>query len=161
MLSVKHARKRWGVICVLDGSKALRKGILEHFGDRADIQRCLIHKIRNVEAKLDKEYHFDFKEKIHQAYSMNDYDACKLSMNNLVTWLGKISHNAAESLQDGLEDIFTLHRISESDMPPELRKTFYTTNLIESGFSSPKLRVRRVKRWRKNTDMIKRWAGSH
>ena len=146
------------VICVLDGSKALRKGILEHFGDRADIQRCLIHKIRNVEAKLDKEYHFDFKEKIHQAYSMNDYDACKLSMNNLVTWLGKISHNAAESLQEGLEDIFTLHRIN---MPPELRKSFYTTNLIESGFSSPKFRVRRVKRWRKNTDMIKRWAGSH
>ena len=92
MLSVKHVRKRRGVICVLDGSKALRKGVIDHFGERADIQRCLIHKIRNVEAKLDKLYHSDFKEKIHQAYSLNDYEECKVSMNNIVNWLSKISH---------------------------------------------------------------------
>jgi len=146
------------VICVLDGSKALRKGVIEHFGDRADIQRCLIHKIRNVEAKLDKIYHADFKEKIHQAYSMNDFEECKTSMNNVINWLGKISHNASESLKEGLDDILTLHRIK---MPPELRKSFYTTNVIDSAFSNPKFRIRRVKRWRKKTDMIKRWAGSH
>lgn len=146
------------VICVLDGSKALRKGVINHFGERADIQRCLIHKIRNVEAKLDKVYHSDFKEKIHQAYSMNGYEECKASMNNIVNWLGKISHNASESLKEGLDDILTLHRIA---MPPELRKSFYTTNVIDSAFSNPKFKVRRVKRWRKNNDMIKRWAGSH
>ena len=146
------------VICVLDGSKALRKGIIDHFGKRADIQRCLIHKIRNVEAKLDKVYHSDFKEKIHQAYSLNGYEECKASMNNIVNWLSKISHNASESLKEGLDDILTLHRIG---MPPELRKSFYTTNVIDSAFSNPKFRVRRVKRWRKNNDMIKRWAGSH
>jgi transposase-like protein len=146
------------VICVLDGSKALRKGVINHFGERADIQRCLIHKIRNVEAKLDKVYHSDFKEKIHQAYSLNGYEDCKASMNNIVNWLGKISHNASESLKEGLDDILTLHRIA---MPPELRKSFYTTNVIDSAFSNPKFRVRRVKRWRKSNDMIKRWAGSH
>lgn len=146
------------VICVLDGSKALRKGVINHFGERADIQRCLIHKIRNVEAKLDKVYHSDFKEKIHQAYSLNGYEECKASMNNIVNWLGKISHNASESLKEGLDDILTLHRIA---MPPELRKSFYTTNVIDSAFSNPKFRVRRVKRWRKKNDMIKRWAGSH
>ena len=134
------------VICVLDGSKALRKGVIEHFGDRADIQRCLIHKIRNVEAKLDKAYHSDFKEKIHQAYSLNGYEECKASMNSIVKWLSKISHNASESLQEGLNDILTLHRIS---MPPELRKSFYTTNVIDSAFAHPKFKIRRVKRWRK------------
>jgi putative transposase len=146
------------VICILDGSKALRKGVLDHFGKRADIQRCFIHKVRNVEAKLDKIHHFDLKEKMHQAYSLNDYEACKTSMDNIVNWLGKISHNASESLKEGLEDILTLHRIG---MPSELRKSFYTTNVIDSAFSNPKFRVRRVKRWRKNNDMIKRWAGSH
>jgi len=146
------------VICVLDGSKALRKGVLEHFGERADIQRCLIHKIRNVEAKLDKVYHEDFKEKIRQAYSLNDFEECKTSMHNVVNWLGKISHNASESLKEGLDDLLTLHRIK---MPPELRKSFYTTNVIDSAFSNPKFRIRRVKRWNKKTDMIKRWAGSH
>lgn len=145
------------IICILDGSKALRKGVVDHFGERADIQRCLIHKIRNVEAKLDKVYHTDFKEKIHQAYSLNGYEECKASMNNIVNWLGKISHNASESLKEGLDDILTLHRIG---MPPELRKSFYTTNVIDSAFSNPKFRVRRVKRWRKSNDMIKRWAGS-
>ena len=79
-------------------------------------------------------------------------------MNNIVNWLSKISHNASESLKEGLDDILTLHRIG---MPPELRKSFYTTNVIDSAFSNPKFRVRRVKRWRKNNDMIKRWAGSH
>lgn len=146
------------VICVLDGSKALRKGVLEHFGERADIQRCLIHKIRNVEAKLDKVYHEDFKEKIRHAYSLNDFEECKTSMHNVVNWLGKISHNASESLKEGLDDLLTLHRIK---MPPELRKSFYTTNVIDSAFSNPKFRIRRVKRWNKKTDMIKRWAGSH
>jgi putative transposase len=146
------------VICVLDGSKALRKGVVNHFGDRADIQRCLIHKIRNVEAKLDKVYHSDFKAKIHQAYSLNGYEECKASMNSIVNWLSKISHNASESLKEGLDDILTLHRIK---MLPELRKSFYTTNVIDSAFATPKFKVRRVKRWRKNNDMIKRWAGSH
>ena len=65
---------------------------------------------------------------------------------------------AAESLKEGLDDILTLHRIA---MPPELRKSFYTTNVIDSAFAHPKFRVRRVKRWRKSNDMIKRWAGSH
>jgi transposase-like protein len=125
---------------------------------RADIQRCLIHKIRNVEAKLDKVYHSDFKEKMHQAYSLNGYEECEASMNSIVNWLGKISHNASESLKEGLNDILTLHRIA---MPSELRKSFYTTNVIDSAFSTPKFRVRRVKRWRKSNDMIKRWAGSH
>ena len=146
------------VICILDGSKALRKGVLDHYGDRADIQRCLIHKIRNVEAKLDKVYHSDFKEKIHQAYSLNEYKDCAASMNSIVNWLGKISHNASESLKEGLDDILTLHRIG---MPPELRISFYTTNVIDSAFANPKFRVRRVKRWRKGNDMIKRWAGSY
>jgi putative transposase len=143
---------------VLDGSKALRKGVVNHFGDRADIQRCLIHKIRNVEAKLEKKYHFDFKQKIHQAYSLNGYEECKESMNSIVNWLSSISHNASESLKEGLDDILTLHRIR---MLPELRKSFYTTNVIDSAFATPKFKVRRVKRWRKSNDMIKRWAGSH
>lgn len=157
-IASRNIRFSHKVICVLDGSKALRKGVLDHFGKRADIQRCLIHKIRNVEAKLDKVYHSDFKEKIHQAYSLNGYEECKTSMNNIINWLSKISHNASESLKESLDDILTLHRIA---MPPELRKSFYTTNVIDSAFSNPKLRVRRVKRWRKSNDMIKRWAGSH
>jgi putative transposase len=146
------------VICVLDGAKALRKGVVDHFGESADIQRCLNHKVRNVEAKLDKKYHSAFNRRIHQAYSLNNYSECKTSMNDIVKWLSDISHNASESLKEGMDDLLTLHRIG---MPPELRKSFYTSNPIDSAFSSTKLRTMRVKRWNKKTDMIKRWASTH
>jgi putative transposase len=55
-------------------------------------------------------------------------------------------------------DLLTLHRI---EMPPALRVSFYTTNLIDSAFANPRYGINRVKRWRKNSDMIKRWLGAH
>ena len=64
---------------------------------------------------------------------------------------------ASESLKEGMDDLLTLHRIG---MPPELRKSFYTSNPIDSAFSSTKLRTMMVKRWNKKTDMIKRWAST-
>lgn len=145
------------VVAVLDGAKALRKGVVDYFGDRVEIQRCLNHKTRNIEAKLAKKYHYEFKTKMTQAYSLNDYGEAKAEINKLLEWLNQISHNASESLKEGLDDLLTLHRIQ---MPPGLRKSFYTTNLIESGFSDPRFKMNRVKKWIKSGDMIKRWAGA-
>jgi putative transposase len=145
------------VVAVLDGSKALRKAVVERFGDRVEIHRCLIHKMRNIEAKLAKKYHAEFKEKIKRAYWLNDYNDAKAEMTLALDWLRKISSNAAESLEEGFEDLLTLHRIK---MPPELRTSFYTTNLIESGFSNPRFKMNRVKKWIKSGDMIQRWAGA-
>ncbi|MDH4267883.1 MAG: IS256 family transposase [Deltaproteobacteria bacterium] len=146
------------VIAVLDGSKALKKGVISHFGkEHVAIQRCLIHKERNVIARLSKKHHTEFNTQVRQAYNSNDYDEAKKEFNSVISWLADINHNAAESMKEGLEEILTLHRLN---MPPQLRKSLYTTNLIESGFSNPRFKMNRVKRWRKDTDMIKRWAGA-
>ena len=56
-----------------------------------------------------------------------------------------------------MPDLLTLHRIG---MPPELRKSFYTTNLIESAFSPVKERSRRVKKWNHRTDQVLRWSST-
>lgn len=145
------------VVAVLDGAKALKKAVQGHFGDRVEIQRCLNHKMRNIQAKLAKKHHYDLKEKIRQAFSCNDYLEAKEEFQKIHQWLEKLNHNAAESLLEGLDDLLTLHKIK---MPSELRKSFYTTNLIESGFSHPRFKMNRVKRWIKHGDMIKRWAGA-
>lgn len=145
------------VVAVLDGGKALHKAVTEHFGNRVEIQRCLIHKMRNVEAKLAEKYYSEFATRVRQAYGLNDFTDAQTAMTNTLTWLQSISHNAAESFKEGFDELLTLHRIS---LPPELRKSFYTTNLIESGFSSPRFKMRRVKQWIKTGDMIKRWAGA-
>lgn len=145
------------IVAVLDGAKALKKGVETHFGQRVAIQRCLNHKVRNVEAKLAKKYHFELKERIRQAYGCNDYADARPEFDKIRDWLNQINVNAAESMEEGLEELLTLHKIN---MPPSLRKSFYTTNLIESAFADPRFKMRRVKRWIKQGDMIKRWAGA-
>ena len=92
-----------------------------------------------------------------QAYNCNKFEDAEVAFAGLLKWLDEISFSAARSLEEGLDELLTLHRIQ---MPPALRKSFYTTNLIESAFSTPRERTRRVKRWRKNTDQVLRWAGA-
>jgi len=146
------------VLAVLDGSKALRKGVIEHFGKgNVAIQRCLIHKERNVTSRLAKKYHKEFNRRVRQAYDTNDYEEAKKEFHSTIRWLEGINYNASESMKEGLEEILTLHRIN---VPPQLRKSLYTTNLIESGFSNPRFKMNRVKKWSTKNDMIKRWAGA-
>ncbi|MCB1174559.1 MAG: transposase, partial [Leptospiraceae bacterium] len=145
------------VVAVLDGAKALRKAVKHRFGDKVAIQRCLNHKVRNIEAKLPKKDRPELKDRMRQAYDCNKLADAKEEFEKIHGWLASISHNASESLLEGLDDLLTLHRIK---MPPALRKSFYTTNLIESGFSEPRFKMKRVKRWIHQGDMIKRWAGA-
>lgn len=146
------------VLAVIDGGKALRRGLIDHFGERVSIQRCLIHKKRNVIARLAKQHHREFSGKLSRAYNCNDLATAEEEIDGVVKWLEGINYNAAESLKEGMEDLLTLHRL---EMPPALRISFYTTNLIESAFANPRSGINRVKRWRKNSDMIKRWIGAH
>lgn len=145
------------LLAVLDGSKALKKAVTQVFGDRVEIQRCLTHKRWNVEAKLDKQHHRELQRRMAQAYNANDFESAQSSFKQTHQWLSEINHSAAASLQEGLDHLLTLHRIG---MPPALRKSFYTTNIMESAFSAAKARTRRVKRWQTQTDQVLRWAAS-
>lgn len=141
---------------VLDGSKALAKGVSEVFGENAVLQRCQQHKRENVLSYLPKNYHSLVRQRLNVAWGMTSYSEAKKSLLRVVEYLETISQSAANSLREGLEETLTLHRLNAS---PGLRKVLSTTNPIESCFSRSRDLLRNVKAW-KNEDMVCRWAAA-
>lgn len=144
------------MLIVLDGSKALRKAVNKTFGDGCAVQRCQIHKRRNVKDHLPKEFQSSADQRIRTAYAMKDYVQAKSQLVKTVTWLEAINPSAARSLEEGLEETLTLHRLG---LPESLRKSLQSTNLIESTFSVVTDVTKRVKRWR-GGDMRLRWTAA-
>lgn len=145
------------ILVVLDGSPALHRAVRDTFGEKVEIQRCLIHKRRNVESKLAKHHHRDLKLRMNQAFHCNTLEDAEKAFRSVHAWLAEFSHEAAVSLQEGMPELLTLHRIG---MPPPLRKSFHTTNLIESAISVARDTTSRVKRWRRDTDQLSRWCAA-
>jgi transposase-like protein len=146
------------VLVIQDGSKGIEKAARMFFGKRCVVQLCYLHKMKNILAKLPRNHHSEFVRRYQQAYAANGIEDASRNMQALLGWLQAISHSAAESLREGMENLLTLHRIA---MPPALRKSFYTTNCIDSSFSQPRARLNRVKRVRGSTDQALRWVGAH
>jgi len=145
------------VLIVSDGSKGIEKGIKQYFGENYDHQRCILHKMRNIKACLPKEYHDEFQIQYKAIFNLNEYSKAKESLKNMEQWLGEISETAKMSLLEGQDNLLTCHRIQ---LPIEIRKTFLSTNPIDSAFSHPRFQMNRVKRWRKNRDMTTRWTAA-
>lgn len=144
------------MLIVLDGGKALRKAVHKTFGDQSPVQRCQIHKRRNVKELLPKEYQGSVDQRIRTAYAMKDFDSARAQLEKTVEWLEGINPSAAASLREGLEETLTLHRLG---VPDELRKSLQSTNLIESALSVAADVVANVKRWRAG-DMRMRWIAA-
>ena len=144
------------VLFVLDGAKALRSAVKAHWGDQAIVQRCQLHKIRNVLSYLPKELQGTVERRMRNAYEMKTYDQALNELKKLIKWLRDRSDKAAGSLAEGLEATLTVHRL---DLPALLRTTFRSTNPIESIFDKVKTRGRRVKNW-KADNQLARWSAS-
>ena len=141
---------------VLDGGKALHTAVRRHAGEAAFIQRCQVHKKRNVVDHLPEEHKADVRRKLQNAYSMADYADAKRALEQLHYELMHLNPSAARSLEDGLEETLTVHKLR---VPDQLRRTLSCTNVIESAFSVVETVCRNVKRWR-DGDQIERWVGS-
>jgi putative transposase len=141
---------------VLDGGKALSAAVKKHAGEEAAIQRCQVHKRRNVLDHLPEEQKPPIAKRLNAAYAMEDYDAAKQSLNQLHRDLMDLNPSAARSLAEGLEETLTVHRLH---MPMQLRKTMASTNVIESAFSIVEQVCKNVKRWH-GGDQRERWVGS-
>lgn len=142
---------------VIDGSKALKKAIKEVFGDRSYIQRCTVHKKRNIKDKLPNYMQEEILQKFNAAYSKKTHKAAQAAFAKLQQELTfKRRHAAAASLTEGLQDLLTLHKLGITGV---LRKSLYTTNCIESVFSAARYYSRNVKRWRKEEQM-ERWMAA-
>jgi putative transposase len=134
---------------ILDGSKALHAAVRRHAGEAAFIQRCQVHKKRNIVDHLPDEHKADVKRKLQNAYA-------KRALDRLHRELTELNPSAARSLEEGMEETLTVHKLR---VPDQLRRTLCCTNVIESAFSIVETVCRNVKRWRTG-DQIERWVGS-
>ena len=141
---------------VLDGGKALHAAVKKYAGESAPIQRCQVHKRRNVLDHLTDEQKPLVAKKLNVAYALEDYAAAKLALEQLQRELMDVNPSAARSLGEGLEETLTVHRLH---VPLQLRKTLASTNVIESAFAIVERVCSNVKRWHPG-DQRERWVGS-
>jgi putative transposase len=141
---------------ILDGGKALHAAVKKYAGESASIQRCQVHKRRNVLDHLTDEQKPLVAKTLNAAYALEDYAAAKQALNTLHRELMDLNPSAARSLAEGLEETLTVHRLH---IPPQLRKTLASTNVIESAFSIVERVCANVKRWHAG-DQRERWVGS-
>jgi transposase-like protein len=141
---------------VLDGGKALHAAVKKFAGESAPIQRCQVHKRRNVLDHVTDENKPLIASKLNAAYAMEDYTAARQALDGLHRELMHLNPSAARSLAEGLEETLTVHRLH---VPQQLRTTLASTNVIESAFSIVETVCRNVKRWH-GGDQRERWIGS-
>ena len=141
---------------ILDGAKALASGVKSRFGKQTLIQRCRLHKEKNIKKYLPKKYHKVLSLKLKVAWGMTDYAEAKKELEKVHDWLATINIAAAKSLEEGFEETLTANKLNLS---PQLRKIFVSTNMIESAFSLTEDLCHNVKYWR-NANMAWRWAGT-
>ena len=141
-------------LLVLDGSKALHAAVKRVWGRNALIQRCQVHKKRNVREHLPEKHHDELSRQLHAAYNETDFDEALKRLQTTARWLDRLNPDAAASLREGMEETLTVTRLG---IPELLRRTLATTNPIESAFSVAGNVTRRVKRWREG-DMRQRWC---
>jgi putative transposase len=141
---------------VLDGGKALHAAVRKHAGDAAAVQRCQVHKRRNVLDHLADDQKEAVAKKLNAAYSLEEYEPAKQALDALHRELMHLNPSAARSLAEGMEETLTVHKLH---VHPQLRMTLSNTNVIESAFAIVERVCLNVKRWH-GGDQRERWVGS-
>ena len=145
-----------GLLVVLDGSKALRKAVNSVFGDRVVVQRCTLHKRRNVTDYLPKEQRATMDRRLAGVFAEPNHAVGLRKANLLAKELELAYPDAAGSLREGLEEMFTVARLGAN---PTLRRSLTTTNAIESLISIARTTTGHVKNWR-DGEMRRRWCAA-
>ncbi len=145
-----------GLLVVLDGAKGLRKAVDKVFGKKAAVQRCHWHKRENVLGYLPTGLKPVMKRKLGAAYEKPTYAAAKAALQRIRAELAEVNASAAASLDEGLEETLTLHRLG---LFKELGRSFKTTNCLENVNALIGQRTDKVDCWR-NADQKHRWLAT-
>jgi putative transposase len=143
------------ILVVIDGAKALASAVTAVF-DHPVIQRCQLHKIRNVLSYLPKNQHTFVERKMRTAYRESDHTRARSSLIALARSLEAKHPDAAGSLREGLDQTLTVLTL---ELPETLARTLRSTNAIESMIGICRDHARNVKRWR-DGDMVRRWCAA-
>jgi len=142
------------LLCVIDGGKGLRKALGQVLGDRAVVQRCQVHKLRNVLDQLPGAQRAYVRQAMREAYRGERVEPARKRLLALIAWLVRQGEDqAAASLREGLEESLTVVKLK---LPPTLRRSLATTNAIENLLGHVRRVTRNVKRWK--GDMARRWT---
>lgn len=141
------------LLAVLDGSSALKKAVLKFFHD-AVIQRCLVHKERNIRARLSKRDWGKLARLFKRLREVQGEEAAREVLRELEEFLGKKNAEALASLREAGEELIALHMLG---VPTTLHKSLLSTNLIENSFRNTRRKLGRVTRFRAETDQASRW----
>ena len=144
-----------GVLCVIDGSKALRKAIDEVLGP-VPVQRCIRHKERNVLDHLPERDRPPVKQRLRRAWELDDHDRALSELRALTAELERSHPGAAASLREGIAETLTLTRLG---IKGSLKRTLASTNPCESMIEIVRRTSRNVKRWQSG-DMCLRWTAA-
>lgn len=145
-----------GVMCVLDGAKALRKAVRDVLGVHTPVQRCIRHKERNVLDHLPERDRPLVKRRLRQAWADHDHDRALQRLEALAAELDRTHPGAAGSLREGLRETLTLTRLG---VRGSLKRTLESTNPCESMIECVRRSSRNVKRWQSG-DMALRWTAA-
>lgn len=145
-----------GLLVVIDGGKALARAVDKVFGQHVQIQRCTLHKRRNVAGYLPKDLAGRIDRRLAAAFNQPDPAAGLARAKTIAAELEADHPDAAASLREGLADMFTVRRLG---VDGRLARSLTTTNCIESMISIARTTMANVKRWRDGR-MKKRWAAA-
>jgi putative transposase len=145
-----------GLLFVIDGAKGIRKAINEVFGVMGIVQRCQWHKRENVVSYLPKGLQATFRRKLQTAYGKESYDEATAALQKIKTELRLINESAVKSLEEGLGETLTVHRLA---LKTKLGRSFTTTNMIESIMALLEQKTGRVDYWR-NSSQKQRWVAT-
>jgi transposase-like protein len=141
---------------IVDGAKALSRAVRDTFGDFALIQRCQVHKGRNIVERLDPSLHAGVKKVLRQAWDSATAEQAERVLRNLARRLDHDAPGVSASILEGLDEMLTVIRLG---LPDQLRRSLGCTNAIESLMAVLRTVCRNVKRWR-DARMALRWTGT-
>ena len=141
---------------VVDGAKALSKAIRKTFGRHTPIQRCQVHKARNIIERLPKHLHASVRKVLRQAWELDDAAKAERLIGNLARRLEHEAPGVSGSILEGIDEILTVTRLG---LPTQLRRSLACTNIIENMNGTVRRVCRNVKRWR-DAKMALRWTAA-
>jgi transposase-like protein len=141
---------------IIDGAKALSKAIRRTFGRHTPIQRCQIHKARNIVGRLPPSLHASVRRVLRQAWELDDAEKAEKLIRNLARRLEHEAPGASASILEGLDEMLTVTRLG---LPSQLRRALACTNIIENMMGTVRRVCRNVKRWR-TASMALRWTAA-
>jgi len=135
--------------------QALIDNLVERGLDPA-IQRCQVHKARNIMERLPKSLHASVRRVLRQAWELDDADKAEKLIRNLAHRLERDWSGVSGSILEGIDEILTVTRLG---LPKELRRSLACTNIIENVMGTVRRVCRNVKRWR-SASMAMRWTAA-